>query len=125
MNNDELIQDSVVLIRISKLFDEMMTQEEMYEATRGVWKVGSRRESAKFAFTVANGEVKEVYEITSWLPAGTTPYKTRLDKDIQVKGRWEFVGHLASQEIRNSYIGKSVKQYLPRGSANPITYINC
>jgi uncharacterized protein len=50
---------------------------------------------------------------------------TRPEKDIRIEGRWEFSGSLASESMRNYYIGKSVKHYLPRGAENPITYVNC
>jgi len=125
MNGKIAISERAILIRISKLYHENMTDEDMYEATRGVWKVGTRRYEADYAFTVANGEIKEVYKINSWLPAGTQNYNTRERIDVEIKGRWEFNGVLAEDDLRNQYIGKSVKQYLPLGAANPITYINC
>jgi hypothetical protein len=125
MNNEIEIREKVVLIRISKLYSESMTAEELYEATRGVWKVGPRRDEAEFAFSIANGEVKGIYKIESWLPAGTLKYQTRPRADIEVEGRWEFEGRLAGGEISDQYLGKSVKHYLPRGASNPITYINC
>jgi hypothetical protein len=77
MSIEAKIKEPSVLIRISKLYDEAMTTEELYEATRGVWKVGSRRDEAEYPFSIAGGEVKEVYKITSWLPAGTLPSTTQ------------------------------------------------
>ena len=125
MNNEIKIKERVMLIRISKLHRESMTEDEIYEATRGVWKVGPRREEAEYAFSVANGEIKEIYEIGTWLPAGTLNYQTRPKVDIEVEGRWEFRGTLAPDSMRKQYLGKSVKHYLPRGASNPITYVNC
>jgi hypothetical protein len=119
------IDEKVILVRINKLYHESMTPEEMYEATRGVWKVSDRRYKADYAFTVFQGEIKEVYKINSWLPAGTSSYATRPRSDVDVEGRWEFDGELAEEDVRKKYIGKSVKEYLPRGLANPIVYINC
>ena len=125
MSNEAMIEEKVILVRINKLYHDSMTPEEMYEATCGVWKVGERREEADYAFTVFQGEVKEVYRINSWLPAGTSSYNTRPTSDVEVEGRWEFNGALAEEGIRNRYIGKSVKEYLPVGAVNPIVYINC
>ena len=125
MQNEILIEEKSILIRISKLYRESMTEEELYEATRGVWKVGTRRDEAEYAISVFRGEIKEVYKIDSWLPAGSFRYNTRPRSDVDVAGRWEFVGSLAEDEIRYSYIGKTVKNYLPHGSANPVVYINC
>ena len=125
MNNKVKIHEKAILIRINKLYHDSMTAEEMYEATRGVWRVGPRKDEADYAFTVYKGEVKEVYKINSWLPAGTLLYSTRPRTDIELESRWEFDGSLAEDAIRKKYISKSVKEYLPRGAANPITYINC
>ena len=125
MKNEILIDEKVILIRINQLYRESMTSEELYEATMGVWKVGIRRNEAEYACTVFRGEIKEVYKIDSWLPAGTYHYKTRPRSDIEVDGRWEFIGSLAKDNIRNKYIGRTVKDYLLQGMVNPIVYINC
>ena len=119
------IDEPVVLIRISQLFNSSMTEEELYEATRGVWKMGNRRENAKYAFSVAEGTIQEVYEIESWLPAGTLKYKTRPRHDIDIDGRWEFAGKSAGSDLRSKYVGKSIKHYFLQGASNPITYVNC
>jgi len=125
MKNEILIDEKAILVRISQLYRESMTSEELYEATRGVWKVGIRRDEAEYAFTVFRGEIKEVYKIDSWMPAGTFRYRTRLRSDVEVSGRWEFVGSLAEDDIRKKYIGRTLKDYLPQGAVNPIVYVNC
>ena len=123
------ITENVLLIRINQLYQEHMTEEELYEATRGIWKVGIRRERADYVFSVYKGLVEEVYEIKSWFPACTLPYKTRNMQDaiskVTVEGRWEFEGEIAKDHIRKKYNGKSVKHYLPYGASNPAIYINC
>ena len=40
-----------------------MLANALYEATRGVWKVGERREYAHLALAVFEGVVREVYAI--------------------------------------------------------------
>lgn len=128
MNEVEIIED-VILIRFNQLYHENITEEELYEATRGIWRIGTRRDKADYAFSVYKGVVKEVFAIKSWFHACTLPYKTRNMQDairkVKIEGRWEFEGELAEDNIRNKYIGKSVKHYLVRGNANPIVYINC
>ena len=123
------ITENVILIRINKLYRQQMSEDELYEATRGIWKVGIRRKKADYAFSVYKAKIIEVFSINSWLHACTLPYKTRNMKEaiskVTVQGRWEFDGQLAEDKIRNKYIGKSVKQYLPTGASNPIIYINC
>lgn len=117
--------DPVVLIRIRQEYRPGMSAEALYEATRGVWVMGRRREGAKYAMAVYDGIVREVYEIDAWHPAGTTEYRSRLRAEVLVPGRWEFTGTRASEDIRDRYVGRSVAATWARGAANPITYVNC
>lgn len=114
-----------MLIDIGHRYRHDITALELYEATRGAWRVGSRRSGARYAFAVAGGVVHEVYEIDSWHRAGTTPYRVRPFVSFSVEGRWEFLGRLAPAQIRDSYKLKSVAKYLLVAHANSITYVNC
>lgn len=118
------INDPVLLIRINKKYRHGMPATELYEVTRGVWKLGIKREYAKFAFAVFEGIVREVYVINSWHPAGSTSYETRSVSDVTLPGRWEFIGQIAHDDIRNKYFGHSVAKYLTKGAQNPISYVN-
>lgn len=117
------VTDPALLIRISQLYRYGMPALDLYEATRGVWRLGPRRERAKYAFAVCEAIVREVYAIDSWHPAGTTSYKTRPAKDIKRRGRWEFVGRVAPAPVRARYIDRSVEAYFPRGAQNPFRYV--
>lgn len=105
----------VLLIHINRLYRRDMTEEELYEATRKAWKVGERREKADYAAPVYRGLVREIYVIESW------------QRSSEGKGRWEFVGKPAGEEIRDQFIGHSVGANYGRkqGTQNPIQYINC
>lgn len=118
------IDDPVLLIRINKLYRHGMSPTELYEVTRGVWKLGERRKKAGLAFAIFEGIVREVYEIHTWHPAGTNHYLTRPTKDVAIRGRWEFLGETASDDIRGKYVDHSVKKYLPAKAQNPIAYVN-
>lgn len=120
----DAIGEPVMLIRINRLYRHGMSDLELYEATRGVWKVGDRREKAKFALAVFEGIVREVYKINSWYPAGTNHYESRSERDVNIPGRWEFLGEVAPIDIREKYVGRSVKEHLPPNAQNPITYVN-
>ena len=121
----EIIEPSI-LIRINLLYRYDMSANELYEATRGIWKVGPRRKKAEYAFAVFRGIIREVYSIDRWVPAGSTLYRTDVHKkDLHVPGRWEFVGRLAENATRGKYLNKSVEHYFTRGSQNPVTYANC
>lgn len=116
------IRDPSVLIRISQLYRSGMTASELYEATRGVWVVGKRRETCKYAMAVHHGIVREVYRIRSWHPGGTTRYRHRTKKKSWAD-RWEFLGSPAEPAICRRYIGGSVEHLLPDGAQNPIRYV--
>lgn len=119
------IKEPVVLIRISRAYRYGMSEVELYDATRGIWVAGNRRERAKFAFAVYAGIVREVYQIAGkWLPAGST-FKTGYPQGQPRRGRWEFVGRVAPDEIRQKYVDRSVAKYIKEGSRNPIKYVNC
>ncbi len=118
------INEPAILIRINRLYHYGMTDTQLYDATRGIWKVGSRREKAEYAFAVYEGIVREVYAISRpWLPAGST-YFARRPSGYGSRDRWEFVGTLAEDRIRNKYRGKYVGHYFKQGAQNPIAYVN-
>jgi uncharacterized protein len=117
------LKEPSILIRINQLYRPGMSEAELYDATRGVWKVGDKRGKARYAFAVFEGIVREVYEISQWLPAGSTLY-TRPESEVRVKDRWEFVGRLAPEAIRRRYRDRDVRAYFPSGAQNPIAYVN-
>jgi uncharacterized protein len=118
------IEDPVLLIRINRLYRHGMPARALYEATRGVWRLGPRRERAGYALAVFEGIVRETYAIGMWHPAGTLEYETR-DEDLSVKGRWEFEGRVAPEMVRARYVGGLVATNFAKGSQSPIRYVNC
>ena len=118
------LSDPVLLIRVPRTFRPGMSDVELYQATRGVWRIGKRRDHIKYVFAVYQGVVQEVYEILRWQPAHTTPYRTRQLDAKATRDRWEFVGRCADDKVRSKYVGKSVADYFAKGAQNPITYVN-
>jgi hypothetical protein len=118
------ITEPALLIRINQSYRQGMSALELYEATRGVWRLGPKRERAHIALAVHRGVVLEVYEIQNWHRATTTTYATRTFSDPRVKERWEFTGAVAEEAIRRKYVGKSVTDYLPPHSQAPVLYVN-
>jgi hypothetical protein len=118
------IAEPAMLIRFNKLYRPGMTAEALYEATRGVWICGTRRESARYGFAVYQSVVREVFEIHAWYPAGTLEYRTRAREEVKCPGRWEFSGAVAS-ELSARYKGGSVEKYFTKGARIPFTYVNC
>jgi len=109
-----------ILFTINRTFRDNMSANEMYEATRGVWVLDRKRaEKAQFVMAVKDGVVKEVYVPERWMDAGTQAYSSR-DATKFDKGRSEFSGPLASNEIRNRYR----EQWVGKRGRNPVRYEN-
>jgi hypothetical protein len=117
------IIDPVLLIRIPQVFRPGMSDVALYEATRGVWKIGPGRDRVQYALAVYEGIVQEVYEISYWQPALTTAYSTRKLDAALARGRWEFVGRRAPKAVRQRYVGKTVAHHFKKGAQNPIAYV--
>ena len=118
----EDITENVIAIKINQAYRENMTELELYEATRGYWKIDVKRaKKAEYVFGVYKGIIKEVYKIKEWLPAGTIPRSTLPDAETPAD-RYEFVGEVAEEAIRNKYIEKSIANLYRKGEANPIKY---
>lgn len=113
MNDESLTQvlpehKGLALI-ITKSYKKDMSAEALYEATRGVWKSVPKDDSSfVYAYATYKGIVKEVYEIELWEKAGTKPYTMVSHADTNLTNRWEFVGHVAPESVRNLYIGKKI-----------------
>lgn len=94
-----------------------MSPLSLFESTRGCWDKPPRNDnSIKYAYATYNGIVKEVYEIHSWVKAGTQQYFTRNFENIDISKRWEFIGKIAEEDIRNLYNGKLIEKERSYGS---------
>ncbi len=114
----------IIAITINKLYRYDMNDGELYDATRGFWRVGGKRQKAKFAFAVYRGVIKEVYEILKWQPDTQVRMKYRTMHKKGRLNRWGFTGKKANNKIRTLYVGKNIRNYIKPGSQNPIRYIN-
>jgi uncharacterized protein len=119
------VEDPALVIRINQLYRHNMPAHDLYEATRGVWRLGERREGAQYALAVFEGVVREVYEIEEWHPAGSTPYWSRDQEELKIDGRWEFTGRPAPSSVRERYNGRSVASYFKKGQQSPVVYVSC
>lgn len=131
------LEQPSILFRMNQLFSETLTSEQLYDATRGIWRVSTSRASAAvFGMTVSKGLVREVYEITlnSWRQfdpsARPLQLPTREGQDIYQESKYQrgycfFSGKVAAPEIREKYLLKSVKGYFTPGASNIIQYVGC
>lgn len=110
------ITEPSLLIKIPGLWTPTMTADELYRATRFWWKIGERRNLAKYAFSINHGVIRQVYKIDAW--RSWTPEEA--DKDGL---RWGFSGQVAAEMA--PYLNTSVAHLYKKGDANPIRYVNC
>ncbi len=114
-----------LLITINKTFYHGMSSVELYDSTRSAWTLGIDREKAEYAFAVYEGIVQEVYKIEGWFKDNKTFNSKKTGRKIPDSAnsqRWEFVGNIADEIIRNKYRYKNVSKYL--GPRNPVNYVN-
>lgn len=107
-----------VLLRVSRLWSAGMHVDDIYDITRGWWKIGPKREQALYALAVADGFVRAVFEIHEWQPQ-------LLDDDgtpVTGNPRWGFDGEPASEQ--QHLVGLDVRHLFPQGAANPVRYLN-
>jgi hypothetical protein len=115
-------EHEAILIVTNRLYRSDMTDKELYEATRGTWKIALKRHKLVLAMAVYQGIVREVYQIRGWLPACTLTYETRDSRTLKKAGRYEFEGNVA-HDVRDQYVGFSVKKILGKGRF-PLRHVN-
>ena len=113
-------------ILINRDFRPTFGRLELFEITRGIWPrklvTLAERIKAKYVYATYQGIVKEVYEIQSWVPAGTQQYFSReLDPERLKTNRWEFVGRIAPDSIRSLYVGRIIER--PRSYGDPFVQV--
>jgi hypothetical protein len=89
-----------------------MTEQEAWEAGRGVWKMAVEKAGRqRFALIVGEGSVRAVGEITA-----VTEHDTAIGKRVALEGSILEVGH----SVRDAYLGNP--DPVVNGSQNPIGY---
>ncbi|TAL43687.1 MAG: hypothetical protein EPN91_05975 [Salinibacterium sp.] len=98
----------LVMFKINRAWRPDSSPSDIYEASRGHWKVGwDTRSRAKYALGVAFGIVRGAYEIESW-------FESTVPGD---EGRWGFVGRPAPELER--IVGTNIRAINIDGSQNP------
>jgi hypothetical protein len=82
-----------------------------YEATRGNWVIDiNKANKYKIVLSVTDQIVQEVYFVDEW-------------SKVLDSNRAQFVGKVASEDIRKEFIGKKIPEvYRKKGMQNPIVY---
>ena len=116
------IKEKVILIKLSDTFRYQMLPIDLYDYTRGIWRISEQRmEEVEYAFAVYDGIIQETYKISGWFPAGSTFHSRDTKESWKKHKRFEFVG-LVDEKMGKKYRHKSVKDYYKPGAKNPIRY---
>ncbi len=86
------ISPLAILICASQKYRNDMSPIELYNITRGRWKVSSSKaKKAKYAFSVYEEIILEVYEILSWYEGGAT-FSNRYDEGLSqhIRVNWQY-----------------------------------
>ncbi len=104
------ITDPVIMFKITNTYKNGMKPHEVYDITRGVWKIDlNKAKKYKYALAIYDSVVIEVYEMIEWFEKGST-FNCKAEELKKYEGkRYEFVGKIADDKIRNKYINKSIK----------------
>ena len=111
--HEEDIVDNLMMIRISNTYSDALSPLELYEMTRGFWRVDvNRAREVDYVLAVYQGIVREVYKVVDWFPGGTT-FMQREEDGAWAKDRYEFVGRIADEPVRQRYRLKKRRALLP------------
>jgi hypothetical protein len=112
--------EAVLLLKIPGLWTPRMSARDLYEASRGWWKIGAdRRAAARYACAVNKGVIRAVYRIDSWRPRRQGDREWQ--EDVGKPPRWGFDGTPAPEMDR--YVDTSVVHLFKRGEANPVKLV--
>lgn len=113
---------SAIAFRIAKRWSPAMSTQDVYEVTRGWWRIGSRRQRARLALAVSDGIIRGIFEIQgdSWRPRvagdrGFTPNSP---------SRWGFEGIDASGSYPD-ILHRDISSWFKAGNQTPFLYVNC
>lgn len=130
---EEDIKHNILVIKINRLFHWNMTQKELYDATRGNWKVSiSRvRREIDYVFAVYNQLVVAVYKPDEWhyvrdMIDVPRPHEFKNGIDENSAARIYFISknYESLDESQQFYLHKSIAELKVNQSAqNPVTYL--
>ena len=116
------IVEPAILIKITHVDSSVLrSRYELYERVRREWAVSlGRVRNIRLALGVYDSKVVEVYRVAGWFHTGEL---MRPDGDIPpAEGRVEFVGNLASDDLRERYKDRLVTDLFH--GQNPIRYVS-
>lgn len=114
-----------VLVKVSKLWNPEMSDEEVMEATIGWWPYLKNAQKAQYAFAVSRGTIRGVYRIAEIRNRrkGDRDWEDDLGKK---RPRWGFPdGCKPATELIDEFLDTSVKHLFKKGEASSVKLLNC
>ena len=117
----QLDDTPLIMFRIPKLWHRGMSDLDLYEATRGGWRLDIQRvQRAKYVLSVSKGVVRQVYRPESW--RARTPDEAGWGPDELTRPRYGFEGVVADDAPAG---WRNHNVLLPPGFQGPFRYHNC
>jgi len=116
------IDNNCIIININKKYKRGKGANSIYEATKETWTIRKKRlDQLKYVLSEYKGLIVEVFEIEEWYEK-ERGYTSKSKKYGQKKIGFGFNGKIASDQIRDLYIYKSIAHAKKRGDASAIRY---
>lgn len=115
----DVVEDSIVFLKIPRLWTPTMEAAGLFEATGGWWLAGEAVRRAQYVVAVSRGVTRAVYEIEYWRE------RVRGDRDYVPGEKRRRVGWWGSLVTdRPDLLNRSIR-HLKQGAGNPVVYLNC
>jgi hypothetical protein len=116
------ISEDCIIININKQYKRGSGKNAVYTATKEIWTIDkSRLNNLKLVLSEYKGLIVEVFQVDEWYEKARG-YNPKTKKFGQTKIGYGFNGQIASDEIRQLYLNKSIAHIKTRGSATVIRY---
>ena len=129
----EDIKHNIMVIKINKLYRRGMTEEELYDTVRGVWRASMntiKNNNIEYVFGVYNKLIVAVYKPDEWHyfheNAGIPTKDKVWNGDEKTKNRVYFVcnDYKTLDDAGRKYLHKTISELkINMAAQNPITYI--
>lgn len=127
------ITDKVLVIKINKLYKREMSEKELYDSVRGIWRASlSHVKDIDYVFGVYDSLIVAVYRPTKWyrckdsldkLPRSEIVITSKNENRLFFEDEHFEKGEQLDKKAK-FYLGKSIsKLSLNQSAQNPITYI--
>jgi hypothetical protein len=116
------IGNDCIMININRKYKRGIGGQSIYQATKEIWTIRKDKlPRLKYVLSEYRGLIIEVFEVEEWYEKerGYLPSSKRYG---QTKIGFGFHGKIATDEIRNQYLNKSIAHTKKRGAASAIRY---